>query len=138
MSKSIYTGAGPWSCICGQNIGFTTRVLINFFFCLYIACRAAFYAALSHTGGLPTGTGGALYEMGSLPSSGCRHNDNCDFFDLIYGIGTHDVHRITHESIIMTYFQCGPLMTCGGFRVGGGVHDSADWWDLLLPLADTR
>ena len=24
----------------------------------------------------------------------------------------------------MTYFQCGPLMTCGGFRVGGGVHDS--------------
>ena len=32
----------------------------------------------------------------------------------------------------------------GEFRVGGGVHDSytssADWWDLLLPLAsiDTR
>ena len=82
MSKSIYTGAGPGagSCICGQNIGFTTRVLINFFFCLYIACRAAFYAALSHTGGLPTG--GVLYEMDSLLSSGCRHN--CDFFDLIY------------------------------------------------------
>ena len=26
---------------------------------------------------------------------------------------------------MMTCFQCGPLMTCGGlFRVVGGVHDS--------------
>ena len=43
-------------------------------------------------------------------------------FDLF---GTHHVHRITHESLIMTYFQCGPLMTCGVLEwVGGGVHDS--------------
>ena len=30
-------------------------------------------------------------------------------FDLF---GTHHVHRITHERLIMTYFQCVPLMTC--------------------------
>ena len=34
------------------------------------------------------------------------------------------MHRITHERLIMTSFQCGPLMTCWGFRMGGGVHDS--------------
>ena len=32
------------------------------------------------------------------------------------------------------------LSHTGGFRVGGGVHDSytfqcRDWWDILLPLA---
>ena len=38
--------------------------------------------------------------------------------------GTHHVHRITHECLIMTYFQCGPFDDVWGFRVGGGVHDS--------------
>ena len=41
----------------------------------------------------------------------------------------------------MTYFQCGPLMTCGGleWKVESTTvtHSSADWWDLLLPLAKT-
>ena len=58
------------------------------------------------------------------------------FFD---AFGTHHVHRITHESLIMTYFQCGPLMTCGGseWEVESTTvtHSSADWWDILLPLA---
>ena len=57
-------------------------------------------------------------------------------FDLF---GTHHGHRITHESLIMTYFQCGPLMTCGGLEweveSTTVTHSSADWWDLLLPLA---
>ena len=52
--------------------------------------------------------------------------------------GTHHVHRITHESLIMTYFQCGPLMTCGGLEweveSTTVTHSSADWWDILLPL----
>ena len=58
-------------------------------------------------------------------------------FDLF---ATHHVHRITHESLnIMTYFQCGPLMTCGGLEweveSTTVTHSSADWWDHLLPLA---
>ena len=57
-------------------------------------------------------------------------------FDLF---GTHHVHRITHESLIMTYFPCVPLMTCGGLEweveSTTVTHSSADWWDLLLPLA---
>ena len=57
-------------------------------------------------------------------------------FDLF---GTHHVHRITHESHIMTYFQCGPLMTCGGLEweveSTTVTHSSADWWDILFPLA---
>ena len=59
-------------------------------------------------------------------------------FDFIL-FGTHHVHRITHESRIMTYFQCGPLMTCGGLEweveSTTVTHSSADSWDLLLPLA---
>ena len=58
------------------------------------------------------------------------------WFDLF---GTYHVHRITHESLIMTYFQCGPLMTCGGLEweveSTTVTHSSAEWWDLLLPLA---
>ena len=43
----------------------------------------------------------------------------------------------------MAYFQCGPLMTCGGFRVGGGVHDSYTFQCGLVgyftfPGIDTR
>ena len=57
-------------------------------------------------------------------------------FDLF---GTHHVHRITHESLIMTYFQGGPLMTYGGLEweveSTTVTHSSADWWDILLPLA---
>ena len=41
----------------------------------------------------------------------------------------------------MTYFQCGPLMTCGGLEweveSTTVTHSSADWWDILLPLAET-
>ena len=41
----------------------------------------------------------------------------------------------------MTYFQCGPLMTRGGLEweveSTTFTHSSADWWDLLLPLAET-
>ena len=58
------------------------------------------------------------------------------FYFILFG--THHVHRITHESLIMTYFQCGPLMTCGGLEweveSTTVTHSSADWWDLLLPL----
>ena len=57
------------------------------------------------------------------------------FVDLF---GTHHVHRITHESLIMTYFQCVPLMTCGGLEweveSTTVTHSSTDRWDLLLPL----
>ena len=46
---------------------------------------------------------------------------------------------VTHGSLIMTYFQCGPLMTCGGLEweveSTTVTHSSADWWDRLLPLA---
>ena len=63
---------------------------------------------------------------------------NVRLFDFIL-FGIHHVHRITHESLIMTYFQCGPLMTCGGIEweveSTTVTHSSADWWDLLLPLA---
>ena len=52
-------------------------------------------------------------------------NQSINQFFLFDLFGTHHVHRITHESLIMTYFQCGPLMTCGVLEwVGGGVHDS--------------
>ena len=41
----------------------------------------------------------------------------------------------------MTYFQCGPLMTCWGLHweveSTTVTHFSADWWDILLPLAYT-
>ena len=56
------------------------------------------------------------------------------FFDLF---GTHHVHRITHESLIMTYFQCGPLMTCGGLEweveSTTVTHSSADWGIFYFP-----
>ena len=59
------------------------------------------------------------------------------FYFILFG--THYVHRITHESLIMTYFQCGPLMTYGGLEweveSTTVTHSSADWWDILLPLA---
>ena len=66
-----------------------------------------------------------------------------DFFFGFDLFGTHHVHRITHESLIMTYFQCGPLMTCVGFRVGGGVHYSYTFQCRLVgyftsPGIDTR
>ena len=44
--------------------------------------------------------------------SGVDESSDSLWFDFIL-FGTHHVHRITHESLIMTYFQCGPLMTCG-------------------------
>ena len=59
---------------------------------------------------------------------------NYIFLDLF---GTHHVHRITHESLIMTYFQCGPLMTCGGLEweveSTTVTHSSADWWIFYFP-----
>ena len=59
-------------------------------------------------------------------------------FNFISRFVTHHVHRITHESLMMTYFQCGPLMTCGSleWEVGSTTvtHSSVDWWELLLPL----
>ena len=79
-------------------------------------------------------TTGYIPKWTTLPIAGV--------FDLIC-FGTHHVHRITHESLIMTYFQCGPLMTCGGFRVGGGVHNSYTFQCGLVgsftsPDIDTR
>ena len=64
------------------------------------------------------------------------------WFDLIWFIwNTSCSQDNTHESLIMTYFQCDPLMTCGGLEweveSTTVTHSSADWWDLLLPLTQT-
>ena len=49
------------------------------------------------------------------------------YVDLIW-FGTHHVHRITHESLIMTYFQCGPWWS---------VVSKSGWWSprqLHIPV----
>ena len=59
---------------------------------------------------------------------------------LVILFGTHHAHRITHESDFISSVVQEWFRDLSFSRLECGVHDklhiySADWWDILLPLA---